>query len=106
VQGGFWGGARLLMAVEDHGAGTQYVRYRVSPQCSVAGLLLSMTLCLLSAAAGLDGAWPICVSLGGLALLSIYKTARDCGSASAAILDGLQECGGERAEQLGTMIHA
>jgi GT2 family glycosyltransferase len=106
VQGGFWGGARLLMAVEDHGAGTQYVRYRVWPKCSIAGLLLSMTLSVLSAAAGLDGAWPICVSLGGLALLSIYKTARDCGSASAAILHGLQECGGETAEQFGAMIHA
>ena len=30
--GGMFGSARLLMAVEDHGAGAQYVRIRVSPR--------------------------------------------------------------------------
>jgi hypothetical protein len=99
IQGGFWGGARLLMAVEDHGAGTQYVRYRIWPKGSITGLVLTLMLSLPSAAAGLDGAWPICAALGALAFLSIYKTARDCGSASAVILHALQERDVETAKQ-------
>src|SRR5262245_39046291 len=34
IRGGVFGAARLLMAVEDHGAGTQYVRIRSWPRCS------------------------------------------------------------------------
>jgi O-antigen biosynthesis protein len=89
IQGGFWGRARLLMAVEDHGAGTQYVRYRVRPKCSAGGVILSLMLGLLSAGAGLDGAWLICLVLGSGALVSIYQTIRNCGGACAVILEGI-----------------
>jgi O-antigen biosynthesis protein len=89
IQGGFWGRARLLMAVEDHGAGTQYVRYRVRPKCSAGGVILSLMLALLSAGAGLDGAWLICLVLGSGALVSIYQTIRNCGGACAVILQGI-----------------
>jgi len=89
IQGGFWGRARLLMAVEDHGAGTQYVRYRVRPRCSAGGVILSLMLALLSAGAGLDGAWLICLVLGSGALVSIYQTIRNCGGACAVILQGI-----------------
>jgi GT2 family glycosyltransferase len=89
ISGGFWGGARLLMAVEDHGAGTQYVRCRVRPKCFAGGLVLSLTLAFLSARAGLDGAWLVCMLLGAGALVSVYKTVRDCGGASAAFLQAI-----------------
>jgi GT2 family glycosyltransferase len=89
LQGGFWGGARMLMAVEDHGAGTQYVRCRVWPKCFAGGLFPSLTLALLSAGAGLDGAWLVGTLLGAGALVSVYKTVRDCGGAFAATLQGI-----------------
>ena len=38
VAGGTLARARLLIAVEDHGAGTQYVRFGIRPKCSGAGL--------------------------------------------------------------------
>jgi len=38
VAGGALARARLLIAVEDHGAGTQYVRFGIRPKCSGAGL--------------------------------------------------------------------
>jgi GT2 family glycosyltransferase len=93
IQGGFWGGARLLMAIEDHGAGNQYARCRVWPKCSAGGLALSLGLVILSALAGIDEAWPVCTLLGAAALLSIYNTVRDCGGAAAAILQGLNKQG-------------
>jgi GT2 family glycosyltransferase len=91
VQGGFWGGARLLMAVEDHGAGTQYVRCRVQPKCFGRGLIVTLGLALLSAAAGLDEAWPLCALFGAGALLSVYKTVREAGAASAVMLLCIQD---------------
>jgi hypothetical protein len=99
VQGGFWGGARLLMAVEDHGAGNQYVRCRVRPKYSTGGLILSSMLTFLSAGAGLDGAWPICLLLGVGALASVYQTIRNCGGACAVILQAISVDGLQAAEQ-------
>jgi len=46
-------------------------------------------LALLSAGAGLDGAWLICLVLGSGALVSIYQTIRNCGGACAVILQGI-----------------
>ncbi len=89
IPGGFWGGARMLMAAEDHGAGTQYVRCRIWPKFSGGGLILALTLAFLSAAAGLDGARPVFMLFGAAALLSVYKTVRDCGGAAAAMLRGI-----------------
>ena len=40
VPGGILARARLLVAVEDHGAGKQYVRIGLWPKCSVAGLAM------------------------------------------------------------------
>jgi hypothetical protein len=93
------------MAAEDHGAGTQYVRCRVWPKCSAGGVIFSLTLALLSAGAGLDGAWPVCALLGAGAFLSIYKTVRDCGGASAAMLQAIQEHGAQTAEQQNMVAH-
>lgn len=84
IPGGMWGSARLLMAVEDHGAGTQYVRCRIRPRCSTGGMLLSFALLLLAFASGLDGVWPISSIFGLSAFASVYKTLRDTGGACAA----------------------
>jgi GT2 family glycosyltransferase len=89
VRAGFWGGARLLMAAEDHGAGTQYVRCRVWPTCFAPGLVLSLTLALLSAGAGMNGAATASILLALGALLSVYKTVLECGRACDAMLDSL-----------------
>src|SRR5262249_55305511 len=89
VRAGFWGGARLLMAVEDPGAGAQYVRCRVWPKCFSPGLVLSLTLALFSAGAGLGGAATTSILLALGALLSVCKTVLECGRASAVMLDSL-----------------
>ena len=105
IQGGFWGGARLLMAVEDHGAGTQYVRCRVWPKCFAPGLILSVTLALFSAGAALDQAGATSILLALAALLSVYKTIRECGRASAVMLDGIRAQGVPTAEHQRMRAH-
>src|SRR5688572_4208519 len=71
VRAGLLGSARLLMAVEDHGAGNQFVRLRLWPKSSLLGLLLPILFVSLSVAAALDHAWVASAILG---LLSIFLT--------------------------------
>src|SRR5439155_17176617 len=42
VRGGAFASARILMACEDHGQGTQYVRVRVSPRVSRAASVIAI----------------------------------------------------------------
>jgi hypothetical protein len=90
VREGLLGLARLLMAVEDHGAGNQFVRIRLWPKCSLLGLLLAVLFGSLSAAAALDNAWVASAVLGLLSLFLMICTLRGCGSAVAAVLRTFQ----------------
>ena len=90
VRAGLLGFARLLMAVEDHGAGNQFVRVRLWPKCSLLELLLPVLFASLSAAAALDSAWVASAILGLLSLFLTLYSLRGCGSAVAAILRTLQ----------------
>jgi hypothetical protein len=86
VHAGLLGFARLLMAVEDHGAGNQFVRVRLWPKCSLLGLLLPVLFASLSAAAALDNAWVASAILGLLSLFLTIYCLRGCGSAVATVL--------------------
>jgi glycosyltransferase involved in cell wall biosynthesis len=88
---GVSGSARLLMAVEDHGAGNQFVRLRVWPKWSLLGLLPITLFAFLSAAAMLDGAWVASAILGVLSVFLTIYSVRSCGSAVAAVLRTFQQ---------------
>jgi O-antigen biosynthesis protein len=90
VREGLLGFARLLMAVEDHGAGNQFVRIRLWPKCSLLELLLPLLSASLSVAAALDHAWVASAILSLLSLLLTTYSLRGCGSAVAAILRTFQ----------------
>ena len=90
VRAGFPGAARLLMAVEDHGAGNQFVRLRLWPRCSLFEILPLLFVFSLFVLAAFDGAWAACFVLG---LSSIFLTTymlRGCGSAIAAVVNTFQ----------------
>ena len=57
VAGGALARARLLIAVEDHGAGTQYVRFGIRPKCSGAGLAAITFFAAVAGAAATSAAW-------------------------------------------------
>jgi GT2 family glycosyltransferase len=84
-----FGGARLLMAVEDHGAGAQYVRLRVWPKWSTGLLVVALVVACLSGAAGLNRVWLVCALLGAPALLLTMTSVRHCGGATAAFLQAI-----------------
>jgi hypothetical protein len=95
IMASFCGGARLLMAVEDHGAGTQYVRSRVWPKYPTACLLVALILVSLPAAAGLDGVWLVCALLGGAACFFLVTSIRHCGAATAAFIEAIMNQTGD-----------
>jgi GT2 family glycosyltransferase len=92
VIGGPFGRARALMAVEEHGGGRQYLRFRIWPAIRRAPLLLFVAA--LAAAALFDEAWLAGQVLGAATLGLFAATLRECGSAQAEIaaaLESIQE---------------
>jgi hypothetical protein len=91
VRGGTLGMSRVLMAVEDHGAGTQFVRIRAWPRCSPNALALAVGLQGLSAAAALDYAWAASALLGVAGLLLLLRCAYECAASLAVVLRVVHE---------------
>ena len=99
VRGGLFGGARLLMATEDHGAGTQYVRVRVWPRCSVSGLAIALLFAGLAAGAAFDAAWTATAVLGTAVILVGMRMTQEGTSATAALLRAVTQLRGELSDR-------
>jgi GT2 family glycosyltransferase len=85
VRCGTLGAARLIMAVEDHGAGNQLIRVRWWPSVSAIALILTMGTAALAVAAGVDGGRSAAAVLGLAAAWVTLRAACQCGAAVAAI---------------------
>jgi cellulose synthase/poly-beta-1,6-N-acetylglucosamine synthase-like glycosyltransferase len=90
VRGGILGTTRTLMAIEEHGAGKQLVRFRSWPRCPANGLALILLFAILSIATALDHAWIVSIILGGVAMLLALRTLQECARAMAAVLRVLE----------------
>ncbi len=86
VQGGLLGAARILMGVEEHGAGRQLVRFRSWPRCSPVGVILTLVLGFLSVGAAFGRSWIACGALGVGAEILAIGIIRDCATAMAVAL--------------------
>ena len=93
VRVGLFGRARVLMAVEDTGSGTQLVRTRVWPRCSMLVVVAGLATGLLAVGAAVDGASVTAAIMGGLAGLLLARTARECSAAGHAVGCALDACG-------------
>jgi hypothetical protein len=91
LQGGMFGGARMLMAVEELGGGAQLVRYRSWPVVRLVPALLPLAAVAVAVVAAVDGAvvgaaLAICVALA-LALLLFVESGAACGVLASALED-------------------
>jgi hypothetical protein len=84
VRGGMLGSVRLLMAIEEHGAGKQLLRLRSWPRCSGLGIALPVLFTALCIGAALDQAWVACGALGIIALTVVSCVLHECGIAAFA----------------------
>jgi hypothetical protein len=98
VRGGSFGAVRLLMAVEDQGAGAQHVRIRAWPRCSRGSAGLVLLLASLAVVAGLDGAWAASTALASVFGFLVVRTVMDCGAATAVTLEALDSAGPRHTE--------
>jgi len=78
------------MAIEEHGAGKQLVRFRSWPVCSAKGLVLALLFAILSTGAALDHAWTVTAMLGVVAILLALRTLLECATAMATVLRVLE----------------
>jgi hypothetical protein len=85
VAGGAFGAARLVMAIEDHGAGNQFVRSRWWPRLSRFALALGGGFLALSVAAALDSGPSAAAIMGALAICLLAAAACQAGTAAALI---------------------
>jgi GT2 family glycosyltransferase len=85
VRGGILGGARLLMAVEEHGQGMQLVRVRWWLRPSTGGVALAIGLAGIAVAALLTAAWIPAGVFGAAALWCAWHEAADCARAAGDI---------------------
>jgi hypothetical protein len=77
ARGGMLGGARVRMAVEEHGAGKQLFRFRLWPVFSPGGVMTILLGAAISLAALLDEAdtasWILCILTVSLALRLLHE---------------------------------
>ncbi|MBI3978565.1 MAG: glycosyltransferase [Chloroflexi bacterium] len=93
IRGGMLGGARLLTAVEEHGAGKQLVRLHTWPRCSANGLIPVLLLAALATGAALDQAVAPAAMLGLVALLLALRLAWECAAAMDTVHRALNQTG-------------
>lgn len=100
VRGGLLGGARMRMAIEEHGAGKQMVRTRLWPKCSAGSILLVSAFALLGTWAAADRARAAATVFGGIALLAAVRTYLECAATLGASRKALRMTdAGRRAAQ-------
>ncbi len=99
VRGGMFGAARLLLAIEDHGAGAQYVRTRVWPQYRRGAEAVIFSFGLIATIAAWEGAWTAAIICGiGFGWFALW-TFQQAGSAMAAILRATADLRSEKQSQ-------
>lgn len=86
IRGGMLGAVRLHMAVEEHGAGKQLVRFRIWPKTSILGIVLPFVFAILSTGAAFNQAWMVCATLGLVAFFLMLQLLLECAEATATIL--------------------
>jgi GT2 family glycosyltransferase len=86
IIGGMFGSARMLMAVEDHGAGTQLVRIRSWPRFCNAARALAGLLSILILLTALDSSWLATTILGTLLVGLMSIVLAQAGQSTAALL--------------------
>ncbi len=89
ARGGMLGAVRILMAIEEHGAGRQLVRVRLWPRYSPAAVVLIILAAGLSISAAIDHAVVAAALFGALAGLLALRALHETASVAAAVRSAL-----------------
>lgn len=106
VRGGLFGAARVLTAVEEHGAGRQLVRARTWPRVSRWWLAAPAVFAALASAAAWGDAKAAALVFAIAALFVAARVVLECGAAMATMLDALVPADEERPTEAGARAGA
>ncbi len=87
LRGGLLGSVRILTAVEEHGGGKQFIRFKSWPRCTPAGIFITLLFSALGAAAATSAAWFTSGVLNGIALVFMMRVLAECSSAMASMTE-------------------
>ena len=73
VRNGLFVSGRGLLAIEEHGAGKQQLRFRCKTDCSILGYILTISLSLLAVAAAWNGEILVASILWGMFSITVYR---------------------------------
>jgi hypothetical protein len=99
VRGGLLAGARVLMTVEEHGAGKQMFRFLIWPRYSIEGLVTIFVLAGLAIGAVVDHAITAYLIFTALTAILAFRLLQEGGVAVAAIERTVAEPPGEDAAE-------
>jgi hypothetical protein len=91
VQGGLLATVRMRMAVEEHGAGRQLLRFRIWPRCSLSGFSILLFIAGISAAAAAGHSWPAAALLFGITVVLGARMLRECALAMHKLTNVLED---------------
>lgn len=96
IMSGMAGGVRLSMAVEEHGAGRQLLRFRTRPRVNRAFALMTMGFAAFTATAVWNGAPVVAVLiLSGMTAAFAIRLCLECGWSSSAAGRALENLGSQ-----------
>lgn len=93
VRGGLFGKVRLLMAIEDQGSGTQFVRVRSWPVLPGTACGIFAVFGTLAAAVAFERLWLVAAGLALPAMFLLFRSALECGRATATVRNAVQQSG-------------
>jgi O-antigen biosynthesis protein len=93
IRGGLAGSIRTRLAVEEHGAGKQLLRFRVRPRLSIFATALFLTFATLTVLALRDSSLFVAAALGFIAILLGVRFLQECGAAKNKLLRAIHDLG-------------
>jgi len=91
IRGGLIGVARVVVGTEEHGAGSQMMRFRMRPGWSSFSLLLVVLFAFISTGSAMDGAWLPSMVSAFLAIAIVVRGVFETGFAIGAASSPLDE---------------
>jgi len=99
VRGGLLGSARLMMVIEEHGNGQQFVRMRLWPMAQASTFVVALLFAVLAGVAALDLRWTAWALLNVPAISLVSRTLYECAAAMAVISHAITTSQDPRSEQ-------
>jgi hypothetical protein len=91
IRGGLFGAIRSQMAIEEHGAGKQFLRLRTWVTVSPIGISLILLFAFLSILAAIDQVWLVAALLALFAVGLAVRIYHNCAVATGVCLQALQD---------------